>query len=202
AGLPYAAFADPAELRDPELVLLSPRPGDPDDYVAVRAGGKLFALTTTCAANALGLTSPGAYAHGRAESARLALAPLAARLHRSIDDAAEGVLRLGAQPETVEVYVEVDGPRQRVRATALGATELRARDLRETISEAEARAVAAGTLAPGHSAPALAARTSGLYVFTATRQERWLGLFTRTRRPLRVVDRSGFVKLRKGGGVA
>jgi N-methylhydantoinase A len=298
AGLPYAAFADPAELRDAELVLLRPRPGDPDDYVAVRAGGKLFALTTTCAANALGVTSEGAYAHGRPESARRALAPLAARLHRSIEAAAEGVLetaarkvvplvetllaeygldrgqvvlvgggggaaalipftarllglpyriaehaevissigvalamvqdvvervvpsprpedlaaikrearasvlRLGAQPETVEVYVEVDTPRQRVRATALGATELRARDLRETVSEAEARAVAAGSLAPGHSAPTLAARTSGLYVFTATRHERWLRLFTRTRRPLWVVDRSGFVKLRKGGGVA
>jgi len=297
AGLPYSAFADLGELRDPELVLLRPRPGDPDDYVAVRAGRKLFALTTTCAANALGLTGPGAYAHGSPESARRALTPLAARLEVSVDTAAErvletaarkviplvetlvreygldrsqvvlvgggggaaalipftarrlglpyriaehaevissigvalamvqdvvervvpnpqpadlaaikqearaSVLRLGAQPETVEVYVDVDAPRQRVRATAVGATELRARDLREAISEEQARTVAAGSLGAGHSAPALAARTSGLYVFTATRRERWLTLFTRTRRPIRVVDRSGFIKLQKGGGV-
>src|SRR5437867_8124257 len=283
AGLPYSTFAAPDEILEPELVLLRPRPGDPDDYAAVRVSGKLFALTTTCAANVLALPKPGDYSHGNAESARRAFAPLAARLGVSVDavaaqvrataarkviplvetllgeygldrsqavlvgggggatalipftakllglpyriashaevissigvalamvqdvvervipnpqpedlaaikqEARASVVKLGAQPETVEVYIDVDAPRQRVRATALGATELRARDLRETISEADARAVAASSLGPGHTAPEITATTAGLYVFTASQRERWLKVFTRTRRPIRVV---------------
>ncbi len=298
AGLPYSAFAKPGEIDDPELVLLRPKAGDPDDYAAVRSGGKLFALTTTCAANVLGLARPGDYSHGDAQNARRAWAPLAARLGVSVDAAAEQVLeaaarkiiplvetlieeyrlergqvvlvgggggasalipftarrlgllyriaehaevissigvalamvqdvvervipnpqpedlaaikqearasviRLGAAPQSVEVHVDVDAARQRVRATALGATELRARDLRETISEEEARGIAAAAFGPGHATPELIACTPGLGVFAATREERWLRFFTRTRRPIRVVDRSGFIKLQKGGGVA
>jgi N-methylhydantoinase A/oxoprolinase/acetone carboxylase beta subunit len=298
AGLPYSAFAKPGEIEDPELTLVRPKPGDPDDYAAVRAGGRLFGLTTTCAANVLGLARAGDYSHGDVENARRAFAPLAARLGVSAEAAAERVLetaarkimplvetlleeyrldrgqvvlvgggggasalipytagklrlpyriaehaevissigvalamvqdvvervipnpqpedlaaikqearaaavRLGAQPESVEVYIDVDAARQRVRATALGATELRARDLRETISEDQARAVAAASFGPGHAPPELLARTPGLFVFAAVRAERWLRFFTRTRRPIRVVDRSGFVKLQTGGGVA
>ena len=77
AGLPYACFADPSELAGAQLELVSPRDGDPEAYACVRAGGRLFALTATCAANALGLVAPTAYSFAGAEAALAAFAPLA-----------------------------------------------------------------------------------------------------------------------------
>jgi N-methylhydantoinase A len=91
AGLPYACFAAPDELAGAELELRAPRDGDPADYAVVRAAGGLFALTATCAANALGLAED-AYSAGSREAARLAFAPLAERLRCSVDEAARRVL--------------------------------------------------------------------------------------------------------------
>ena len=48
------------------MELIAPRAGDPADHlVVVRADGQQLALTNTCAANALGITQPGDYAHAR-----------------------------------------------------------------------------------------------------------------------------------------
>jgi len=69
AGFEYACFADPRELRNPELELVAPREGDPDRYAAVASGGQRFALTATCAANALGLVQEGTHAYGSQEAA-------------------------------------------------------------------------------------------------------------------------------------
>ena len=91
AELPYACFASPEELAEARLELTAPREGDPADYAAIRATGGTFALTPTCAANALGLAD-GSYAAGSGESARLAFAPLAERLRTSVDETARRVL--------------------------------------------------------------------------------------------------------------
>lgn len=93
AGLAYAAFADPEAFAAPTVELFEPKPGDGANYVAVRvADGRRFALTTTCAANALGLTTPGVHAHAGPDAARRAFAALATYLGTSIDDAARAVL--------------------------------------------------------------------------------------------------------------
>src|SRR5579872_1401448 len=97
AGLPYAVFADPSDLRDASLDLLSPRPGDPGDYACIRAKGGRFALTTACAANLLGLAKPGDYAYGNRESTRLAFAPLAAALGVAQEEAARLILEAAAR---------------------------------------------------------------------------------------------------------
>ncbi len=98
AGLPYAAFTPPEDLAgDLTLERFAPRPGDPDDYIAVRtARGRRVALTTTCAANVLGYVSEGAYARGNAEAARLAFTPLARALNSSVESAARQVLEAAA----------------------------------------------------------------------------------------------------------
>jgi N-methylhydantoinase A len=55
AGLAYPSFANPAALEGLQSRAIEPRPGDPNDYLAVQsASGARFALTTTEAANALG----------------------------------------------------------------------------------------------------------------------------------------------------
>jgi N-methylhydantoinase A len=91
AELPYACFATPQELADARLELRAPRAGDPADYAVICAAGGDFALTATCAANALGLAD-GAYAAGSRDAARLAFAPLAERLRTTVDEAATRVL--------------------------------------------------------------------------------------------------------------
>jgi N-methylhydantoinase A len=91
ADLPYACFATPEELADARLELRAPRAGDPADYAVICAAGGDFALTATCAANALGLAD-GAYSAGSRDAARLAFAPLAERLRTTVDEAATRVL--------------------------------------------------------------------------------------------------------------
>jgi N-methylhydantoinase A/oxoprolinase/acetone carboxylase beta subunit len=93
AGLPYACFAEPAEVEGAQLELVAPRPGDPECYTAIRTpDGTRLALTATCAANALGLVPAGSHAEGCADAARLAFAPLAARLRTTPERAARALL--------------------------------------------------------------------------------------------------------------
>jgi len=92
AGLPYACFADPAELDGARLVRISPLASDPADYAVLDNGERRFALTVTCAANAAGLVPEGDYARADAGAARAALAPLAAALGVGVDEAARAVL--------------------------------------------------------------------------------------------------------------
>lgn len=92
AGLPYACFAEPEELAGATLELVAPRDGDPEAYACVSAGGRRFALTATCAANALGLVPEDAYAYAPPEAARAAFAPLAERLRTTPEGAARRLL--------------------------------------------------------------------------------------------------------------
>ena len=262
AGLPYAAFADEGEIVDPRIELFEPKPGDGDDYIAVRvASGARYALTVTCAANALGYTKPGMHAHGNPSAARRAFEALARALGRGLEETARAVLdaasdklvpvvqglieeyeldadqrlligegggagslipyiaerlglgceisrdaevissigaalalvrdvverviphpqpedlqairrealeaavRVGADARSVEVTVEVDPQTHRVRAIAVGAAEMHAKDLGGAITEREARAIAANSMGLASATLRLVAETSGLRVY-------------------------------------
>jgi N-methylhydantoinase A/oxoprolinase/acetone carboxylase beta subunit len=93
AGLPYACFATEEELAGAELELVAPRAGDPEAYAVVAAGGRRWALTATCAANALGLVEDGDhYSRGSRAAALAAFAPLARRMKRTPEQAAAALL--------------------------------------------------------------------------------------------------------------
>ena len=96
AGLPYACFAAPEDLRDATLTLIRPMPGDPDDHAVIDAAGGRFALTMTCAANALGRVPEGDFARSDPAVAAAALAPLARALGTDVPGAAKAVLDAGA----------------------------------------------------------------------------------------------------------
>ncbi|ANY08930.1 hydantoinase/oxoprolinase family protein [Pseudonocardia sp. HH130630-07] len=100
AGLPYACFAGPGDLAGAELVTVAPRPGDRLDHVALDAAGGRYAITLTCAANALGVVPADAYARADPISARLALEPLARALGVDVPAAARRVLETAAAPVT------------------------------------------------------------------------------------------------------
>ncbi|QYN32222.1 hydantoinase/oxoprolinase family protein [Pseudonocardia sp. DSM 110487] len=92
AGLDYGCFADPELVRGGRLELERPMEGDPADYAVVVTDHGRFAITVTCAANALGIVPRGDYAFAEPAAARLAIEPLAARLRYSVDDAARQIL--------------------------------------------------------------------------------------------------------------
>ena len=92
ANLPYVVFTEPKEFENAEVIQISPKEGDPKDYIAIRANGKDYALTTTCAANALGIIEEGDYSYGYPESAKKCFDVLGAFLGMSGEEAARGVL--------------------------------------------------------------------------------------------------------------
>jgi hypothetical protein len=98
AGLSYSCFVSPEELEDGQIITFKPKEGDPIDYVAIEsAGDKRFAITNTCAANALGLVPEGDYAKANQTSAKMALSILANRLGTTMEQAATTILDISAK---------------------------------------------------------------------------------------------------------
>ncbi|MFI8306132.1 hydantoinase/oxoprolinase family protein [Streptomyces sp. NPDC085927] len=97
AGLPYACFADVEDLAGATLATVSPLDGDPGDYAVLEAAGGRFALTMTCAANALGRVPAGDFAACDPEVARTALKPLADALGTDVAGAATQLLDAGVK---------------------------------------------------------------------------------------------------------
>jgi N-methylhydantoinase A len=108
AGLPYSCFASPEELEGGQIITFMPKEGDPIDYVAIESGGKRFAITNTCAANALGLVPEGDYAMANQTSAKMALSILASRLGITMEQAAAMILDISAKKvlEIVEPMIK------------------------------------------------------------------------------------------------
>ena len=95
AGLPYSAFADPRDMEGAKLVNVKLKEGDPTDYVAVETpSGKRYAITNTCAGNALGIIQKGDYSYGNPQAALLAIKPLADAVGMTVDEAAEKILEI------------------------------------------------------------------------------------------------------------
>ncbi len=297
AGFPYAAFARPEDIIDPQLVFFQPKSGDPSDYVAVRVkSGKTYAITNTCAANALAIVKPEHYSYGSTEAARRAIEPLAEKLGITVEEAArrildkatdkiipviqalvaeyeldrdqvvlvgggggaaaliphtaqrlsldyrisqnaevissigvalamvrdvvervmispspediaavkqearEGAMRAGANPDSIELIVEINPQTNRVRCTAVGATELRTQDRSHTISIEEGRTLAARSMNLPLEKVDLSATTGLVNIYQGLVEERRLWLFTGRRHPVRVLDSQGFIKVQRSDG--
>jgi N-methylhydantoinase A len=97
AGLPYSCFASPEELEGGQIITFKPKEGDPIDYVAIESGGKRFAITNTCAANALGIVPEGDYARANQASAKMALSILASRIGTTMEQAANSILDVSSK---------------------------------------------------------------------------------------------------------
>ena len=114
-------------------------------------------------------------------------------------EAADAVINIGALPETVEVNVEVDTRRNLVRATAFGTTEMKKDDDTAKIDGfAGCEAAAARSMKLDESKIELRAETANLYVFAAEIETRtFFGLSKNTKRMIRVVDKTGVVRLQR-----
>jgi hypothetical protein len=113
--------------------------------------------------------------------------PTPADLRAIRREALDAVVRLGASPTTVEVTIEIDPHSQRVRATAVGASEMRARHRRH-IGEADALRIAAESMGVPAADTRLAAQTDGMRLIQATIDGR---------APVRAVDLEGAIRIQR-----
>jgi N-methylhydantoinase A/oxoprolinase/acetone carboxylase beta subunit len=96
AGLSYSAFPK-AEMKVGEVTVISPRPGDPEEYVAIRTGKDItHTVTTTCAANFAGLVPAGDAAEGNSDQARIALERVAKMLGGTAEEIGDAMLSSAA----------------------------------------------------------------------------------------------------------
>lgn len=78
AGCAYACYTDEEAVAAARFETYAPTPRDARDYVVLTArDGNKIAITTSCAANAIGAVPEGAFSQGNAASARRAFARLA-----------------------------------------------------------------------------------------------------------------------------
>jgi N-methylhydantoinase A len=126
--------------------------------------------------------------------------PSPADILRVRREAAEAAVAAGAVAGSIEVQVEVDKRRNLVRATAMGTTELRKRDEEQkVVSLEQCREAAARSMRIAPEAAQLVAETPQYLIFTGAQQTTsFFGLFKTQRQLLRVVDRSGVVRLQRG----
>jgi N-methylhydantoinase A len=114
-------------------------------------------------------------------------------------EAADSVIKIGALPESIEVQIEVDTRRNLVRAVAFGTTELKQDTDAEKISGLEGcRKAAARSMKLDEASVKLAGETSGLYVFSSEIiTKAFFGLFSATKLAVRIVDKTGVVRLQR-----
>lgn len=94
AGLSYACFSAPEELAGAEIEIIRPTPSDPNDYIVLRSPtGKQIAITTTCAANFLGLIEPNHFAYGNRKAAEIAFSILSHKIKdQTSEELADNIL--------------------------------------------------------------------------------------------------------------
>lgn len=73
AGMKYSCFAEPEVLKKGKIIQIKPKQNDADPYVAIECDGETFAITNTCAANALGMIEKDDYSYANQNSAKIAM---------------------------------------------------------------------------------------------------------------------------------
>jgi N-methylhydantoinase A/oxoprolinase/acetone carboxylase beta subunit len=116
-------------------------------------------------------------------------------------EAFDAVVKLGAAPENVEVTVEVDPQTQRVRATAMGASEMRSRDRSTEITEDEAMTLAATSMGVTATNVHLSAQTTRMRVFQGKIEQRKWAIFKSRRSPVRAIDLEGVIRVQRSDGI-
>lgn len=103
AGLKYSCFAEPSELDGGKIVFVTPTKNDDVKYAAIAANGKTYAITNTCAANALDMIEKDDYAYANPESAKKALKILAEHLGMSYSETALSIIQTASFTITKEI---------------------------------------------------------------------------------------------------
>ncbi len=118
--------------------------------------------------------------------------------------AVNSLLSMGADPNSIEVFMEVDKKKNIVRATATGGIEMKNQDLgKPVLSEEECLGIASESMKIDQSAVSLAGRTDNLLIYTGSETvKKMFGLMKGKKTHLRVLDQYGTVRLQVVNGKA
>lgn len=118
-------------------------------------------------------------------------------------EAVEKAIQSGAKEETIDVKVEIDHKTSRIRAIAVGATELRSKTMgQEKKSNEELAHIVAQNLKCEDHAVKLVCENDYFAVFTGKIIEKKFAFLKKKFNAFRVIDRDGVIRLqRKHGGV-
>lgn len=95
ANMDYACFSKPEDIDGAVIEYVKPTPGDPDDYVALKLkNGKHITITTSCAANALGILTDEDFSKGNYEASVKAIEILAKDIGKTVEETADKILEL------------------------------------------------------------------------------------------------------------
>ena len=103
AGMKYSCYADVDDLSTGEIISVKPKESDVDEYVAIKCKNETYAITNTCAANALGMIDEGDYSFSNPESAKLALNILGKKLGIAGAQAALNIIQTASFDITKEI---------------------------------------------------------------------------------------------------
>lgn len=104
----------------------------------------------------------------------------------------------GANPETIEVHVEIDTQLQKVRAVAIGATELRTKQLgSEKKTQEELKQIVAENLKTEASALEVEADNGSLCAITYETVKKSFIIFKKKTKAVRLIDYDGVIRLQK-----
>lgn len=111
-------------------------------------------------------------------------------------EAAELAIASGAVPDSIEVQVEIDPQTSKIRAIALGSTEVQTTDLLKECTEEEAKEIAAKSIGIPMEKVQLQSSNKVFYVFSGIKDEK------QGKTQIRVVDKKGFIKIQRGDGIS
>lgn len=123
--------------------------------------------------------------------------PTEADVLRIRKEAEEAVVRMGANPESVEVQIEIDSQKNVLRASATGTTELRTRELgKAALSETELELRVRQSVRGEVVSVVEAATAGGISVYHLVTETRRLGgLLKKRLDQYRAIDKEGIIRL-------
>ena len=101
-------------------------------------------------------------------------------------EAVDSAINSGADPDSIEVHVEIDAQTGKVTAIATGSTEVKATDLLKECDENEATKLVTKDFGKDVTDIKLSIRNDKFFVFEATKKGK---------NSVRIVDRKGFIKV-------
>lgn len=108
----------------------------------------------------------------------------------------------GANPDTIEISIDIDTSKNLVRATAIGATEFRSKDLGvEVCNEEDLLEIVSKNLEVSINNLKITASTGMLFAIQTKKEEKkFFGFSKKITTPTRIVDNEGVIRLQKKDG--
>lgn len=117
--------------------------------------------------------------------------------------AIDSVIKMGANPDTIETTIEIDTQNKKVIATAFGSSEMRTKELGiKELSEDELIEICAKSIKTKKSNCKISGRTNRMIaVTTEFTQKRIFGLFKEHSTRVRIIDREGTIRLQNNDAI-